>query len=208
MSRLLIPRADYQRIFRTIHSVLANETMDLTKCCVAINVIGATLLNRFYKLDARPFAGLAAYCVKQGSAILFASERDGILEPTDGGFHCWIETQDWVIDFTTPLFPLLVQGTAMPNPGSKMMQRTFRSAKGSPKELAESGDYFVHADLDFTKQVLTRFAEKQGHHDLISICEKWYQKPPKPMLPSIGIGNEKGEVREVVLSRQEVVGEW
>ena len=208
MSKFLIPRADYQRIFRTIYSVLVDETVDLTKACVAINTIGASILKQFYGLDAHPFAGIAGYCVKPESVILFATNRKGILEADDGGFHCWIETEDWVVDFTTPLFPKLLEGSAMPNLGAKMMQRRYVSAKKSPQELVSSGDYFIHADIDFTKHALTKFASKQGHHDLVNICLNWYERPPKAMMNSIRIGNEKGEIREVLLSRYEVVGEW
>ncbi|MEZ5386133.1 MAG: DUF2026 family protein [Prosthecobacter sp.] len=208
MSRFLIPRADYQRIFRTIYSVLANETIELTKACVAINTIGASILNKFYGFDARPFAGIAGYCVKPESVILFATKDNGVLKADDGGFHCWIETEDWVVDFTTPLFQKLVEGSAIPDPGSKMMQRKYLSAKQSPQELVSAGDYFIHADIEFTKHALKKFASKQGHHDLINICLNWYQKPPRAMMDSIGIGNEKGEVREVKLSRFSVIGEW
>jgi hypothetical protein len=151
MSKTLIPRADYQQLFRTIYTILRHEKADLTRSCVGFNVIGAVLLNEFYGIDARPVAGIAAYCVcaEPKAAIVFASERDGMLVPDDSGFHCWIETKDWIIDFATPIFPLIVKEQNVPDPGPKMMQRKITSAKESANDLAAEGDFFCSSQPRF-----------------------------------------------------------
>ncbi|MDB6119523.1 MAG: hypothetical protein JWO08_3304 [Verrucomicrobiaceae bacterium] len=210
MSKHLISRADYQQIFRTIYTVLAHENVDLTAACVGFNIVGAVILNEFYKIVARPMAGIAGYCVNSEprSVVMFASDVDGILVPTDGGFHCWIETEEWVVDFTTPLMPLIVKGRSLPDPGPKMMQRRICSAKETPEDLDRAGDFFVHPNQSFTNHTLEQFAKVPFHHDLISICRQWYKRPPRQMRPIIGIGDQNGKVSEVSFSRYQVVGEW
>jgi hypothetical protein len=210
MIKYLIPRVDYQRIFRTIYSVCAHEKVDLTAACVGFNVVGAVILNEFYRIDARPVAGIAAYCVQSepASVVLYASESDGVLLPTNGGFHCWIETREWIVDFTTPLMPLLVKGRNLADPGPKMMQRRIGSAKEVLEDLDQAGDFFVCPNQLFTKHTLEKFSGIPFHHDLISICRQWYEKPPKQMRQVIGIGDQNGKVGEVSFSRYQVIGEW
>lgn len=210
MSMALIPKADYQQIFRTIYSVFEHERLDLQRACVGFNVIGAVLLNEFYGIDARPFAGIAAYCIcsEPKAAIVFASEKDGMFVPTDGGFHCWIESKDWVVDFTAPLFPLIVKQRNVPDPGPKMMQRRTASAKVSPADLTSEGDFFVHPDQDFTKHALGEFAQVQFHQDLIRICKSWFVRPPKPMQSKLPLANQDGKITFVTFSKFQVTGAW
>ena len=210
MSRLLIPRFDYQQIFRTIYSVLLHEKADPARACVAFNVIGAVLLNEYYGIQCRPIAGIAAYCVwtEPKSVILFADESGDHLAPADKGFHCWIETKDWIIDFATPLFPLIVKERNFPDPGSKMMQRKIASAKNSPHDLVISGDFFVEPNKDFTLYTLSKFAEVPFHRDLIEVCRHWFAKPPKKMQSEISLANQHREIASISFSRYEVVGSW
>ena len=210
MNKTLISRADYQQIFRTIYSVLMHEKADLPRACVAFNVIGAVLLNEFYGIQSRPFAGIASYCVCSDprSVILFADQSGSQLTPADKAFHCWIETKDWVIDFSTPLFPLITKEKNFPDPGRKMMQRKIASSKHSPQDLAIQGDFFLAPDQDFTLYTLKKFAEVPFHRDLIEICRRWFVRPPDRMMPVIGLANQHGKVAEVPFLRYEVIGAW
>ena len=210
MSKHLLDRTHYQQIFRTIYTLLSHEKADLNASCVAFNVIGAVLLNQFYGINARPVAGIAAYCIHSNprSVVVFASEEGEHLVPSDGGFHCWIETDEWVIDFTTPLLPLMVKDRNFPDPGAKMMQRRISTAKAGPGDLVNAGDFFVHPSQEFTQFTLTEFSKVPFHRDLISICQRWYEKPPRQMKQVIGIANQSGDISRVTFSRFQVVGEW
>lgn len=210
MSKVLIQRVDYQQIFRTIYSVLTHEKADLKRSCLLFNVTGAVLLNECYGIDARPVAGTSAYCVSSEplSTLLFSSEKDGQLIPSDDGFHCWIETRDWVVDFTAPLFPLIVEQAGLPDPGPKMMQQKIEAAKTSPDELTKAGDFFFCPDQDFTTKTLRRFAEIPLHQDVIEICRRWYARPPKQIKREITLANQRGEMAAVHFSRYQVIGSW
>lgn len=210
MRGLLVPAEDYQQIFRTIYSVFEHEKLDLKASCMGYNIIGAMLLNDFYGIDARPFAGIAAYCISEEpkAVLMFASEFEGSLRPTDGGFHCWVETKDWLIDFTAPLFPLIVAGKNLPDPGPKMLQKEVALLKDSPQALTLKGDAFACPDEAFTKAALTGFAHRPFHHDLINVCRSWYAKPGSPMRKHIRIINQRGDAKVVELSNFQVVGCW
>lgn len=209
MSNLLISKVDYQRIFRTIFSVLQNEGADLPHSCLWFNVIGAAILNRHYGIKARPVAGTAGYRVsaEERGIILFSSIVDDKLTVDDQGWHCWIETDEWFVDFMAPLFPILAKEHSVlcaPN----MMQRKIRFMKESINDLHVPGDFFAAPDADITKERLQHFASLPVNHDFIEMCSQWYAKPPKQMAPGIEIFGNMGQRNYVELSRFEVKGAW
>lgn len=69
---------EYERLFRTIHAVVANEKGDPTKACLFFAVAGAYLLKRHHKLSsACPVARVAGYNLGTPSdfGIIFGNHR-------------------------------------------------------------------------------------------------------------------------------------
>lgn len=209
MSKPLIPRVDYQRIFRTIYSVLRNENGHILRSCEYFNIIGAAILQKHYGIRARPVAGIAAYRVSAApnGVILYAHVDVNQLVLTDNGYHCWIQTDEWLIDFIAPLFPEIGKESGI-NCESRMMQRKLQAMKSSVDDLLAPGDFCAFGDADFTQTTLEKFWRKRVNHDLAEMCSAWYAIPPIPMAPVISVFDEKGRASEVALQRFEIQGVW
>ncbi|MBB5033207.1 DUF2026 family protein [Prosthecobacter vanneervenii] len=181
-----------------------------SKLITGSNVIGAVLLNEFYKIQAQPFVGIAAYCVstEPKSVLVFADENMDYSVPTDRGFHCWIETDDWIIDFSTPLFPMIARERNFPTPGCKMMQCKRSRAKKALNDLLVTGDFFLDRSAEFTEFTLKKFAAVPLHQDVIEICRQWFVMPPKQMHPKLTLCNQDGEHSCVAFSRFDINGSW
>ena len=98
---------EYERLFRTIHAVVANEKGDPTKACLFFAVAGAYLLKRHHKLSsACPIAGVAGYNLRTPTnfAIVFGRPEGDTLVADVDNFHCWVEVDGWIVDLMAPLF--------------------------------------------------------------------------------------------------------
>jgi len=200
----LIPLRDYERIHMTIYSVISNEEGNPLKSCFLFSMFAAAILRRYYKVDAKVTAGIAAYRVgvQDKHTLMFAEAVDGRLECTDTGFHAWVEAGDWVMDFMAPLFPMLIPCTA------KMFQKKMKQAAPTPDGLSVPGDFFVSGDQAMTDSLFDHFISKPAYADLLKIAENWYKRPPRKMRDTVGIGDGKGKVDMVKFHGTRVSGAW
>lgn len=208
-SRLPITLPEYERLFRIIHAVIENEQGDSSKACLFFGIAGAYLLSQSHRLkNARPVAGVAGYNLRTPTnlSIILGGIENGEWHSDEDHFHCWIEIDDWIIDLTAPLFDEMApsdrKGAIVPR---LMFQKP---TVGNFKNINTPGAYFHLPNPELTVALVAKFSQKPAHSDLISICEKWYERPPKKMVPSIGIGDKHGNVKEVPLSRLRVEGAW
>lgn len=211
MNGPLVPLEDYCRIFRTIYSVLANEDAKIHHSCIWFSLIGAAILHKHYKLNAKVFMGIAAYMVDASSqSVLTFAEKDGArLVSSEGGFHSWIMADDILIDFTSPLFPTMIKTPdGKPLCQSKMFQRNIGTMASSPRELAVTGDFFMSANSKLTNDLIDDFIAVPLNMDLLNICSSWYRRPPSEMPPMIGITDGRGAINNLHLQRFEVRGAW
>jgi hypothetical protein len=59
---------EYERLFRAIHAVVANEDSEPAKACLFFGIAGAHILRTHHKLAAaRPVAGFAGYNLLLGA---------------------------------------------------------------------------------------------------------------------------------------------
>lgn len=200
----LIPLRDYERIHMAIYSVISNEEGDPLKSCFFFSMFAAGILRRYYKVDAKVTAGIAAYRlgVQDKNTLMFAEAVDGHLECTGDGFHAWVEAGDWVIDFMAPLFPKLIPCTA------KMFQKKAEQAAPTPDALSVPGDFFVSGNQAMTDSLFEHFISRPAYADLLQITENWYKRPPKKMPETVGIGDGRGRVDMVKLHGTRVIGAW
>jgi hypothetical protein len=210
MDKPPIGPVDYQRIFRTIYSVLSNEKGDLTKACYHINYCAAAILNQHYKLKATPHTGIAAYCVSEKPLriIGFFELKDGIPDVNGMNNHCWIQVNGWHLDFTTPLFPELAAQGGINVKSRKRFCKRISKGKEDPADLRAAGDFFAYPDQAKSLATWENINSKPGVIDLISICCQWYSKPPKSMQRAIQIGKTNQGLTTVLLSTIEVQGAW
>lgn len=211
MKKLLIPMEDYCQIFRTIYSVLHSENAKIHHSCIWFSLIGAAILDEHYKLNPKVFMGIAAYMVDDSTkSVLAFAEKDGNrLRSSETGFHSWIKANDVIIDFTSPLFPTMMNtpdGKSRCEP--KMFQRNIETMATSPHKLAVTGDYFMTPDPKLTNDLVDKFIEVPANMDLLNVCSRWYRRPPSEMPQMIGISNEKGTINKVQLQPFQIAGAW
>jgi hypothetical protein len=212
LSRPPLTLPEYERLFRTIHAVVENEGGIPSKACLFFGIAGAYLLSRHHRLKtARPVAGIAGYNLRTPTNlfIAFAADEDGELISNEDHFHCWIEVNGWIIDFTAPLFnemaPAERKGAIVPR---LMFQKPAITDVSSFESLNTPGAYIHVPNAELTTALMSHFSQKPAYSDLIGICEQWYVCPPKKMAPSVGIGDQHGNMNEVRLSRIRLGGAW
>ena len=209
MNRPLIPFADYQRIYQSIYSILRSEKADVGISCLYFSVFGARILKEYYKIDAKPVAGIAAYKIGNGEddQMLFGDVNGDTLECTLGGFHAWIQADGWLIDFAAPVFPELIKARGVKIPCvPKMLQKELGGMATSLNELNNIGDFFLEVDTDVVDQHLQLFSSIPVNMDLAVICCEWYRRPPKKMQKDKPIQDLNGNINHVSLCGPPLVG--
>lgn len=206
---MLIQLKDFQRIHKTIYSILVNEGAEVTAACLYFSVFGACILSKHYGLEAVPVAGVAVYNLgPETKPLLFAEAVDGSFQSSRNAFHCWIEVDDWVVDFMSPLFGTMLRSRGVDvGIEAKMMQKRFNEMS-SLDQLSKAGDFCLSGDEALTRILIRELSDKPANADLMNICADWYKRPPKKMRTSIAVGDGKGRVNEVKLSGVSVVGAW
>lgn len=199
---------DFERIYKTINSVILNEKVDPTGACTFFSFFGAFILREHYKIDAQPVAGLCMYHMGGDNNVLTFGKRakDKIVADTDA-FHCWVEGEGWLFDFMAPAFSdfFLNLGYRIE---PKMIQKPLASMANSSLNLIAEGDFYLEPDSEVMKDRMRYLSSSPAYDDLAEICKQWYTKPPKKMQKSIQIGNGKGKLSSVVLTGKSVIGTW
>ncbi|MBC3911396.1 DUF2026 family protein [Undibacterium umbellatum] len=203
---------EYERIFRVIHAVLLSEGADISKACVFFSIAGAYILDRDYGFkSAMPIAGVAGYNlrIKSNQSLVLGTVESGIFASSDENFHCWIELDDWIIDFTAPLFNSMVdriRANEIIQP--KMFQKENSKTVKVLGDLNVAGAYFHWPSPSLTNLILKNFSQLQGNSDLVKICADWHKKPPRKMPDFINVSNQFGELNKVTLSKLSLAGAW
>lgn len=207
MSRFLIPLSDYNRIHQVIHGV-ANAFGGAAKGCIFFAACGAYLLEKHYKIAARPVAGGFALRVNDKPEVAFFGEDKGdhIVASADG-FHMWIQTETHLIDFMAPIFPEAFAARNLSVP-RRMFQRMISSEVGCLDELEKPGDFFTFSNPKLTQELMTTFMNRASSGDLVEVADAWFGDRRKPQNPSIQMGDSEGEVYDLVLPLTKASGSW
>ena len=202
-----IAPADFERIFRTIHGVLiAKGFQTPEKCCQFFAVIGSVILDKHYRRKAIPWFGVAAFDLGLKRHMAFANS-DGSLSAT--GFHAWLETDGWVVDFSSALFPELAKQAQIGTCGRKMFQKPLVKSAPSIEELNPELPFYVAPDQEFSSQRIDAFFESELYLDVLYQCVNWYKRPPKKMNEPVLVGvNKQGQPEGAFLSPIMVEGAW
>lgn len=208
--KLLLPFADYCRIFRVIYSVLDGRA-HTHRACIFFAVAGTLLLRRHYRLKALPVAGAAAYMVDASKALVatFGQFEDDMLVATPDAFHCWVECDGYAIDFMAPIFRENLNGAgimeAIPR---RMFQRPLAEMAVSSHELTADGAFSLFPDQKRTMDVIESFEAKHSSGDLANICAHWYRRPPKRIPQTLDMANDLGTIQRLSLQGPEISGVW
>lgn len=206
---MILKLKDYERIYKTINSIILDEKADPTVACTFFGVYGSYILSKHYKIDARPVAGVCLYNLGNSNVLTFGKTESDIIVSNTDGFHCWVLAEGWHIDFMAPAFPDLLKNTGRNfTCKSKMMQKKLAQMASSAGDISTEGDYYFEINPELTNERIQYATSKIAYHDLAEICVQWYKKPPKQMLKAIQIGDGKGNSNTVPLKGKSVIGAW
>jgi hypothetical protein len=209
--RPLIPLADYQRIFRVIHSVLDSVDANIPAASFFFSVTAAQILKKFYKKNAFPVAGAAFYLISEDSsgALSFGTLDGDKIDSNSDAFHCWVQCDGYVLDLMAPVFQELLESAGHPMAVPRQMfQKDLARSVASPNALAAPGDFYLEPNLALTKELLQQFMSKPALSNLSQVCMEWYQKPPKELSTDLVMQGAEGEGTKMKLSRLQITGVW
>jgi hypothetical protein len=209
-NHLLIVLPDFERIFRTVHGVLLNEKADLDRACLFFAVIGASILRIHHKLDAVVVCGFAAFKIDENNDVLvLGTQKDGFLASENNAFHCWVQCNDWFLDFASPLFQEMFASCGIQKTcPRRMLQKQQWEMSESLSELRSRGHFLYGGNQDLTKRLVDGFFSRRAYEDILNICLEWYKPTPKKMQEVIGVGDSKGRVMQTRLSPIVLNGAW
>jgi hypothetical protein len=210
--KLPITLPEYERVFRVVHSVSRSMDDRPGASCLFYNVVGALLLEKMLRVKARPVIGAAFFRVDDSTAtaLSFAIlNDDGTCTSTEDAFHCWVETESHIVDFTAPVYREYLEkiGLSRQLP-RKMFQRRKVDMASFHQDLLFEGDYYVQPNAELTKLSLENALKSPAVGDLANVCLQWFVRPPKAMKDTLSIMNDLQEVIQVRLTALSISGVW
>ena len=159
---------EYDRVFRVIYSVI-EEHANTPRACMFFSFVGASILEQKLKIKAWPVAGAYVLFLDSEScdALTFGAFENDTLISHREAFHCWIQTEEFAIDFMAPIFneSMKSKGYTRSVP-RKMFQRPLEDAVELLDELGKPGDFALSPNRELTKELLQTFLSSAASTDL------------------------------------------
>jgi hypothetical protein len=206
----LITLKQYDDIYRIVASVGDHFSHGAGRSCQFYNVNGAFILGKVLKIKARPVMGAAFIRVNDaGDTISFAGQEDGNLYSSPEAFHCWIETPEYVIDFTAPEYREASKGLIS---GSNIPRQMFQKEKSlmcsDPYSMTRVGDFFFSENRELTAHLLGKMLSSLAAQDLANICCDWYMKYKKKKISETNVMNDLGEITSLRMKKSSLQSKW
>ena len=204
---MLIKLRDYDRIHRIIRTVVMNEGADPSASCLYFGVIGSLILSKHFGIHASPRCGVAAFRFDpEKMGLLYGRERKGEIISARDGFHCWIEAEDWIIDFSIPSLSYAdLRGTKFP---PKMFQVKLDQMANCISEVQGSTGFFLECCPRITSDLVDDWFESALNLELARVCLTWYKKVPSKIPDSVFIYSASGCGNVARLSGPTVKSKW
>jgi Protein of unknown function (DUF2026) len=206
MTRFLVPLSDYNRIHQVAHGV-AKAFGGAEKGCVFFAICGAYILEKHYRIAARPVAGGFALQISDAEIAFFGEDRGDHIVTSADGFHMWVQTETHVIDFMAPIFTETFAERQITVP-RRMFQRPINSEASSLASLDKTGDFFTFGDAELTHTLLLNFLSRPGRGDLVEVVDTWFGSRRKPQKKTIQMGDDGGEIYNLSLASTAATGAW
>lgn len=138
----------YELIYKIVASVGRELSHGAGKSCQFYNVNGAFLLENIFKVKAKPVMGAAFIrLTDSGDTLSFAGEEEGHFYSSPDAFHCWVETENNIIDFTAPEYrEALAQAGSENKIKRYMLQKEKSSSSPSPHDMIKVGDFYFESE--------------------------------------------------------------
>lgn len=173
MKRLAISLSEYNRIYQVAHGVM-NAVGGLENSSLYFAAFGSLILNKHFKIPARPVVGAFALCVDELPQVAAFGTLDGnALASDESHFHTWVQTEDNIIDFMGPIYTEAFAGQFEKPVDRKMFQR-LRTEQAPATGLVHSGDFWALPNPGLTDRLLNQFLSKPKTRDLMALGEMWF----------------------------------
>lgn len=199
--------------FELIYKVVASVGKELShgtgRSCQFYNVTGAFILENLFKVKAKPVMGAAfVRLTDSGNTLSFSGEEEGRFYSSPEAFHCWVETENNIIDFTAPEYrEALIQAGSDNGIRRNMFQKEKASMSANPHEMLNIGDYCFESNPALTHHLLTKMFESPATQDLAKICLEWCKRSKKK-LSEFDIVNDLGEITHLKPISHNISGSW
>lgn len=199
----------YELIYKIVASVGKEFSYGAGRSCQFYNVNGALILENIFKVKAKPVMGAAFIrLTENGNTLFFAGEEEGRFYSSPEAFHCWVETECNIIDFTAPEYrEALIQAGSDNKIKRNMFQKEKTSISRNPHEMIDVGDFYFESNLALTHHLLAKMFEIPATQDLAKICLEWCKKSKKK-LSGFKIVNDLGEITPINPVNRNVLGSW
>ncbi|NOT88630.1 MAG: DUF2026 family protein [Lysobacter sp.] len=212
----LIRIKDYERIHDIAHAVLKGQQSIPHKSCLFFSMAGAYILSTRLKIEARPVAGAAFYCVSKSTdksdILSFAKVKkdDGTMavDSDEDSFHCWVESEDWIIDFTAPLFNFSAQEAGFESPVPRRMFQKKKVEMNDSPNLERAGDFFLLPNQHLTNELLEKNLIRNDVRDLLDICSQWFMPADRKMRQELKIGSSDGKITQMRIVPASLNSKW
>jgi hypothetical protein len=171
MKKSILSIHDYNCIHGTAYRVL-REVTEAEKFGMFFSIFGSFILNKYYKIPARPVAGAFALRISSGPEVIcFGVKSKNGLESTVQGFHAWVETETHMIDFLAPLYLEAVADTGLiKKVPRKMMQKRIVDLFSAPTDIQSEGDVLCLPNAGLTERLITEFVNNTQYMDLLAVA--------------------------------------
>ncbi len=199
---------DYERIYKTIHSIVEAEGGKVAHACLYFSIMGAYLLNEHYRLHAKVYGGGAIYQLGGDKRkLMFGEIKDNVFTSGPDGFHLWIEVDGWLIDFMAPNFPLLPTES---NSGleTRLLMLPLTENKNRLSNFSEGNEFLLLHNNALANEVIDQFFSYPANKDFLDIAINWFCKPSKKMKKGLELCDQNGCSKPVAFTGRSLIGAW
>ena len=211
--------AQYNRIYNVLFSLAQHFTRDEGRECVFYSINAAAIMHAHYGRNAKVICGLGAVVVhRQGdtptAVSWFTVQPDGRCIATLDTFHCWVECDGWVIDFSAPNYQRaldtspLANERVVPRIPRRMLQKPISQVDTAFDRLTRVGRAMFAPDQTVTTSIIDKAFDIPATTDIARIACTMHRPLPHFMPPSITITNDLNQVTTIPLIKQELEGAW
>jgi len=200
----------YENIYRIVSSIGNHFAHGAGRSCQFYNVNGALILQQLLKIKARPVMGAAFIRLNaSGDTVSFAGEEDGNFYSSPDAFHCWVETPNFIIDFTAPEYREAASQLRTPSIiPRQMFQKEKKLMSTGPYSMANAGDFYFCQNKELTIHLLEKMSSRIDAQDFANICCDWYTKLSKSGVEETIIMNDLGEATPIKLIGSNLTAKW
>lgn len=207
--KLDITPSQYELIYKVVASIGRELSHGAGRSCQFYNVNGAYILEQLYNIKARPLMGAAfVKLTNSGSVLSFAGkEAEGFYSSSDA-FHCWVETENNILDFTAPEYREAGNQAGLKDAIKRsMFQKDKKSMAESPYDLVNAGDFYFEYNPALTHHLLSNMFSKPSTQDLANICLDWCKRSKKK-ISGFEIINDLGKIVTIKPVSNNIQGSW